>query len=94
MQRRVNALATVRSRSGNAIWRVRFFRIISVQYFILDLDPAYQWVMVGHPSRRYGWIMARSKALDESLYQGILRRTAGQGYDPGRFKAVPQRPTE
>ncbi len=94
MQRRVNALATVRNRSGNAIWRVRFFRIISVQYFILDLDPAYQWVMVGHPSRRYGWIMARSKALDESLYQGILRRTAGQGYDPGRFKTVPQRPTE
>jgi apolipoprotein D and lipocalin family protein len=94
MQRKANAIATVQDRTSNATWRVRFFKVISVQYFILDLDPAYQWVMVGHPSRRYGWIMARSKTLDESTYQSILRRTSEQGYDPGKFKKVPQRPPQ
>jgi apolipoprotein D and lipocalin family protein len=94
MQRKANAIATVQDRTSNATWRVRFFKVISVQYFILDLDPAYQWVMVGHPSRRYGWIMARSKTLDESTYQSILRRTSEQGYDPDKFKKVPQRPPQ
>jgi apolipoprotein D and lipocalin family protein len=94
MQRKANAIATVQDRTSNATWRVRFFKVISVQYFILDLDPAYQWVMVGHPSRRYGWIMTRSKTLDESTYQSILRRTSEQGYDPGKFKKVPQRPPQ
>jgi apolipoprotein D and lipocalin family protein len=94
MERKVNAIATVQDQVSNAVWRVSFFKVISVKYLILDLDPAYQWVMVGHPSRRYGWIMARSKALDESIYQSILRRTSDQGYDPGEFNKVPQRPPE
>jgi apolipoprotein D and lipocalin family protein len=92
MKRKVNAIATVRDKLSNAVWRVDFFKVVSVQYFILDLDPAYQWVMVGHPSRRYGWIMARTNTLDESTYQSILRRTSDQGYDPAKFQKVPQRP--
>jgi len=94
LERKANALATVADTRSNAVWRVRFFKIISVKYLILDLDPQYQWVMVGHPSRRYGWIMARSKTLDEPTYQAILRNISEQGYDPGKFKKVPQRPPE
>ena len=69
---------------------MRFFKIIPVKYMILDLDPNYQWVLVGHPSRRYGWIMARTKTLDEATYRKILGDAAKQGYDPSRFKLVPQ----
>jgi apolipoprotein D and lipocalin family protein len=76
---------------SNARWRVRTFKVISAEYWVLDLDPDYQWVMVGHPSRRYGWIMARSKVLPESTYEGILNRTRDQGYEPEMFKKVPQR---
>src|ERR1700761_2940574 len=71
-QRLVNARAHVVDRPPNATWRVRFFKLISVKYLILDLDPDYQWVMVGHPSRRYGWIMARSKTLPDATYAAIL----------------------
>ncbi len=91
MQRLVNARAHVVDRATNATWRVRFFKVFSVKYLILDLDPDYQWVMVGHPSRRYGWIMARSKALPDSTYAAILQRTRNQGYDPEKFSKVPQR---
>jgi len=91
LERKATATATVEDKTSNAAWRVSFFKIISVKYLILDLDPNYQWVMVGHPSRRYGWIMARSKTLDEPTYQRILRDAASQGYDPGRFVKVPQR---
>lgn len=91
LERKANALATVTDKTSNAVWKVKFFKILSVKYLILDLDSNYQWVAVGHPSRRYGWIMARTKTLDDSTYQGILRRLADQGYDPAKFEKVPQR---
>jgi apolipoprotein D and lipocalin family protein len=93
MERKATALATVTDKTSNAVWKVRFFKILSVKYLVLDLDPNYQWVAVGHPSRRYGWIMARTKTLDDATYQGILRRLAQQGYDTAKFQKVPQRPS-
>jgi apolipoprotein D and lipocalin family protein len=91
LQRLVNAVATVKDTETNASWRVRFFKVISVQYLIIDLDPQYQWVVVGHPSRRYGWIMARAKTIDSQTYQAILVRLRAQHYNPDQFHIVPQR---
>ncbi len=82
--------AEVKNPQTNAEWRVRFLPFFKVAYLILDLDPAYQWVAVGHPSRKYGWIMARAKTLPEETYQGILQRLRAQGYDPAKFAKVPQ----
>jgi apolipoprotein D and lipocalin family protein len=92
LERKATALATVKDKDSNAVWRVRFFKVISVKYLVLDLDPNYQWVAVWHPSRRYGWIMSRAKTLPEATYQGIVRRLAGQGYDVAKFQKVPQTP--
>jgi apolipoprotein D and lipocalin family protein len=90
LKRKANAIATVVDKASNATWSVRFFHLMSVQYLILELDPGYQWVAVGHPSRRYGWIMARSKTMDESTYQSILHSLSEEGYDSGKFEKVPQ----
>lgn len=91
MKRKVEALAKVVDKGSNARWRVRFFKVISVQYLILDLDPDYQWVVVGHPSRSYGWIMARTKAMSPDTYNAILERLGEQGYDTTKFAKVPQK---
>jgi apolipoprotein D and lipocalin family protein len=90
LQRKVSARASVKDKRTNATWRVRFFKVISVQYLVLDLDPDYQWAAVGHPSRRYGWILARSKRLDAATYAAILRQFGRQGYDTTKFAKVPQ----
>ena len=46
-----------------------------------------------HPSRNYGWIMAREKTMPEPTYRGILRLAClAQGYDVSRFQKVPQIP--
>jgi apolipoprotein D and lipocalin family protein len=92
MKRKATALATVKDPTTNATWSVRFFKIITVKYLILDLDPHYQWVAVGHPSRKYGWIMSRSKTLPDQTYQKILEDLQTQGYDPTKFHKVPQAP--
>jgi apolipoprotein D and lipocalin family protein len=91
MKQKASAVVTIDDTSTNATWSVKFFHLISVKYLVLDLDPNYQWVVVGHPSRRYGWIMARTKTMDDALYQRLLSDVAKQGYDPAKFAKVPQR---
>ena len=86
----MRALATVVNHETNAEWRVKFFGLITAKYLVIDLDPNYQWTVIGHPSRNYGWIMAREKSLPHATYEAILDRVAAQGYDPGQFAKVPQ----
>jgi apolipoprotein D and lipocalin family protein len=93
LKRKATATATIDDTTTNATWSVRFFKIISVKYLILDLDPNYQWVAVGHPSRRYGWVMSRSKTLPEQTYQEILGKLRSDGYDTAKFQKVPQNST-
>lgn len=89
-QQRMDFVAEVTNRQTNAEWRVHFLPLVSAPYLIIDLDPKYRWVVVGHPSRDYGWIMAREKTMPETTYLAILKRLEAQGYDPGRFVKVPQ----
>lgn len=89
-QKRFDFTAEVKNKETNAEWRVRFLPFFKVAYLIIDLDPDYQWTVIGHPSRKYGWIMARDKTMPEATYQGILNRLPAQGYDPGKFAKVPQ----
>jgi len=92
--KKITALARVQDHGTNAEWRVRFFGMITATYLVLDIDPQYRWTVVGHPSRNYGWIMARGKTLSEATYRAILQRLAAQGYDPARFVKVPQFPSQ
>ncbi len=94
-EKRVDAKAYVVNKQTNAEWKVKFFGgLVTAPYLVLDLDPDYQWTVVGHPSRNYGWIMAREKTMPEATYNAILKRLAAQGYDPARFKKVPQLPSQ
>lgn len=89
-QKRADFVAEVTNHQTNAEWRVHFLPLVSAPYLIIDLDPQYRWAVVGHPSRDYGWIMARQKTLPDTTYREILRRLRAQGYDPNRFVKVPQ----
>lgn len=93
-QKQMRALAWVVNHETNAEWRVRFFGLITVDYLVIDLDPEYRWAVLGYPKRKYGWILAREKTLPEKTYRMILGRLAAQGYDPARFRKVPQLPSQ
>ncbi len=89
LKKKASAIATVKDNS-NAVWSVRFLKVLPAKYLILDVDPNYQWAAVGHPSRKYGWIFARGKSLPDKTYDAILRKFASQGYDTTKFVKVPQ----
>lgn len=59
-------------------------------YWIIGLDENYSWAIVGHPKRKYGWILSRTPTLSENtmnLINGLLRN---QGYDPSKFEKTDQ----
>ncbi len=71
--------------ASNAKLEVSFFRPFWGDYWIIDLDPEYQFAVVGHPSRDYLWILSRQPLMDEAVYQGIIERLKRQGYPVDRL---------
>jgi apolipoprotein D and lipocalin family protein len=65
----------------NAKLKVSFFWPFYGDYWILHLDPEYQFVIVGAPSRKYVWILARKPHLPSSLMKQLLEEIKRQGYD-------------
>jgi apolipoprotein D and lipocalin family protein len=89
--RRIEGVAwQVADEPGGAKLLVRFFWPFRGDYWILELDPEYRWAIVGHPSRRYLWILSRTPQLDALLYTDLLRQVEAQGYDPSRLVRTPQ----
>ena len=52
--------------------KVQFFWPFSGGYYIFHLDRDYQYVLVGSPSRKYFWLLARQAEIDEALYQELM----------------------
>lgn len=84
-------IAWVKNRQSNAEWRVQFIWPFRVPFLVVDIDPNYQWAVIGYPNRKLGWVLCRKPALDKATYSGILRRLESKGYDVSRFAKVPQR---
>ena len=86
------AKAWVVNKTTNAEWKVQFFWPLSLPYIITDLDPDYEWVVIGHPSRDYLWIMSRNPTLPRETLGEIIQRVEAQAFDPARIQTVPQLP--
>ncbi len=63
---------------------------VAADYWVIALDPNYQWAVVGHPSRRYGWVLARDRRLSPAVLAEIIGRIKLQGYDACEFVVTPQ----
>jgi apolipoprotein D and lipocalin family protein len=58
-----------------------FLPFVWGDYWIIDLAPDYSYAVIGEPKRRYLWVLARSKEMDEAVLGEILARARAQGYD-------------
>ena len=74
--------AKVVDETTNAKLKVSFFGPFWGPYWIIDLDPDYQWAVVGAPNRKYLWILGRTPQMDEEIYEEIVSRLPAKGYDP------------
>lgn len=61
--------------------KVSFFWPFEGDYFIIELDEDYNFVLVGSPSRKYLWILSRSQTMDPTIYNGLTAKANGLGFD-------------
>jgi len=55
-------------------------------YWVIDLDDAYELVAVSEPKREFLWILSRSPQVDAMRYQSLLDRLAAMGLDISRLE--------
>ncbi|HWD89559.1 MAG TPA: lipocalin family protein [Mucilaginibacter sp.] len=74
--------ATIIDRRHQSKLRVQFNDgIFTGQYWIIALAPDYSYAMVGHPNRKYLWILNRTPVMDNQVYNFLLVQAAGKGFD-------------
>jgi len=59
-------------------------------YWVIGLGEGYDYALVGTPSRRWGWMLARDPYPPEAQVQAWLAELKAQGYDPATFVRTPQ----
>lgn len=62
-----------------------FLPLVWGDYWVVEIDDDYQWVVVSEPSRRFLWVLARKPALDARTEAGIRARLVARGFDPDRL---------
>jgi apolipoprotein D and lipocalin family protein len=82
----ITGKAFVDKNSGNAKLKVQFFWPFRGKYWIIDLADDYSYAVVGHPNRKYLWILSRTRAMDENQYQEIVERIRTMGFDVSKLQ--------
>ena len=69
---------------------VSFFWPFRSDYWIIGLDEAYRWAVVGNPNRKYLWILSRTPTISDEVKQALLNSATRQGFDVSKFIWVEQ----
>ncbi|MCK8600965.1 lipocalin family protein [Desulfoferrobacter suflitae] len=76
--------------SSNSRFKVQFQWPFQGDYWVIALDTGYRYAMVGHPQKKYLWILSRTPHLDGRIYQQLLAIAAAKGYDISRLQMTDQ----
>jgi len=70
--------------------KVSFFWIFYGDYYVLELDENYQYVMIGSSSPKYFWILCRTPQMDSAIYEMLLEKARKRGYNLDKLVKVLQ----
>jgi apolipoprotein D and lipocalin family protein len=74
-------IAWIPDKNSPAKLKVQFFWPFSGDYWIMELDKEYRYVLVGDPAHKYLWILCREKKMDEKTYSMLLGKAVENGYN-------------
>ena len=80
--------------SGNAKLNVQFFWPFKGKYWVIDLADDYSYAVIGHPNRKYLWILSRTPVMDEGIYKQIIARIKQNGFDITKIERTKNKFTE
>lgn len=59
-------------------------------YWIVDVASDYRYMVVGHPSRDYLWIMSRDRQMSDADLSRVLEHAEKNGFDTSHMEFTPQ----
>jgi len=74
---------------SNAKLKVSFFWPFRGDYWIICLADDYSYAVVGHPKRKYIWILAHKPIIEKETYYNIIEEIVKQGYNPEKLIISP-----
>lgn len=86
----IKGKAFVKKNSGNAKLKVQFFWPFKGKYWIIDLADDYSYAVVGHPNKKYLWILSRTSKMDEHVYDEIISKLKSKGFDISKVQKTMQ----
>jgi apolipoprotein D and lipocalin family protein len=86
----IKGKAFVDKNSGNAKLKVQFFWPFKGKYWIIDLADDYSYAVVGHPNKKYLWILSRTPKMEDAIYQNILTEIQAKGFAIAKIKLTKQ----
>ena len=94
-KRRSRGRAFVDDETTNAKLKVSFVCILDRcfffgDYWIMDIGPDYEYAVIGHPTREFGWILSRTCELSNEVLEGIIELLEDQFYDFSDFVMTDQ----
>ena len=87
----IKGKAFVVENSGNAKLKIQFFWPFKGKYWIIDLADDYSYAVVGHPNRKYLWILSRTPKMEAAVYNRITAKLKEQGFEVGNLSMTKQR---
>jgi lipocalin len=85
-----NGTAWVPDSKYPARLKVRFFWPFAGNYYVITLDEDYSYALVGDPSRKYLWVLSRTKILDRDIFNELLDVAASKGFEVSSMIRVEQ----
>ena len=67
-----------------------FIPLVWGNYWVIDLDPAYQMVAVSEPTRDYLWVLSRTPEVNAKAYDELVARLEKKGFDSRKLERTPQ----
>ena len=71
--------------TNNSQMKAQFIWPCKVDYWVIEMAPDYSYVVVGHPDRKFLFIMSRKPSIDPKLYADIVARCKAMGYDTDKL---------
>ena len=70
--------------------KVTFFWPFYGGYNVIELDPEYRYALVAGPSRKYLWVLSRTRQLDEQVLSELLAKAKRLGFATEQLIRVKQ----
>lgn len=87
-EKKYNPTGFIYNTKTNAEWRMQFLWPFKAPFLIIDLDDDYSYTVIGIPSRKYVWIMARDHVLNQNIYDAIISKLEKVGYDITQIQKI------